>query len=122
MQRETATLSSDGVTTHVHVWTPDAETPVRGWVQVLHGLAEHAGRYEGLAAGLCAAGFAVVGHDHRGHGRSAASAEELGLLAEHDGWRAALSDVARVRRLRQATFAVARKSCTKPRDIVPAAG
>lgn len=97
MQRETTSLPGDGVTTHVHVWTPDAGQPVRGLVQVLHGLAEHAGRYEGLAAGLCDAGFAVVAHDHRGHGRSAGGAEELGFFGDSDGWRAVLADSARVR-------------------------
>jgi len=64
---------------------------------VLHGLAEHSGRYEGLAAALCAEGLAVVAHDHRGHGRSAANAEELGFFGEQDGWRAVVGDAARVR-------------------------
>ncbi|MDC0668518.1 alpha/beta fold hydrolase [Nannocystis radixulma] len=97
MKHETLSLPGDGVTTHVHVWTPDDGQPVRGLVQVLHGLAEHAGRYEGLASGLCDAGFAVVAHDHRGHGRSAAGPDDLGYFGERDGWRAVLLDAARVR-------------------------
>jgi alpha-beta hydrolase superfamily lysophospholipase len=97
VQSETLTLPGDGVNTHVYVWSPDAGTPVRGLVQVFHGLAEHAGRYVGLARGLTDAGFAVVSHDHRGHGRTAASSEDLGLFAEQDGWRLVLADACRVR-------------------------
>lgn len=97
MQRETTTLAAaDGASTLVYLWTPDAGRPVRGLVQVLHGLAEHAARYEGLAQGLTDAGFAVVAHDHRGHG-TGCGADDLGFFAEHDGWRAVLTDVRRVR-------------------------
>lgn len=48
-------------------WLPDAP---RGLVLVAHGLAEHIGRYEYLAGKLVAAGFAVYGVDHVGHGQS----------------------------------------------------
>lgn len=46
---------------------PDAP---RGAVALLHGLAEHSGRYEHVAARLNAAGYSVVAADIRGHGRS----------------------------------------------------
>src|SRR3546814_6166198 len=36
----------------------------------LHGYAEHAGRYDPVAARLTAAGYAVYAVDHWGHGRS----------------------------------------------------
>ena len=39
-------------------------------VLIVHGIAEHSGRYEALAADLVRAGFAVGALDHRGHGRS----------------------------------------------------
>ncbi len=42
----------------------------RGVVLLAHGLFEHAGRYAHVAARLNAAGLAVVGLDHWGHGRS----------------------------------------------------
>lgn len=103
MKRETTTLSDGGTATHVHVWTPDSGQP-RGLVQVLHGLAEHSARYEGLAAALCAVGFAVVAHDHRGHGETCTRADDLGFFAEHDGWRAVTADSARVRAWARARF------------------
>jgi len=42
----------------------------RGVVVLVHGLGEHAGRYEHVARHLNACGLDVVGYDHRGHGRS----------------------------------------------------
>ena len=42
----------------------------RGHVLLVHGLGEHAGRYDTLAHDLNAAGFAVTSYDQRGHGRS----------------------------------------------------
>lgn len=50
-------------------WWP-TEGPVRALVLIVHGIAEHSGRYEALAADLVRAGFAVGALDHRGHGRS----------------------------------------------------
>jgi len=56
-----------GVRIHVLVW--DAPEP-RGVVHLLHGLGEHAARYEHVAAALVASGFAVWADDHRGHGQT----------------------------------------------------
>jgi alpha-beta hydrolase superfamily lysophospholipase len=42
----------------------------RAWVVLVHGLGEHSGRYGHVASALVARGFAVVGWDLRGHGRS----------------------------------------------------
>jgi len=61
-------VTPDGVTLHLRHW-PTAR-PARGTVQLVHGLGEHIGRYEHVAATLVGAGWHVVGHDHRGHGRS----------------------------------------------------
>lgn len=48
-------------------WIP--ATP-RAIVVIAHGHAEHLGRYSMLVNGFVAAGYAVYGQDHRGHGRS----------------------------------------------------
>jgi len=45
-------------------------TRPRATVVLAHGVNEHLGRYGGVVAALTDAGFSVVGHDHRGHGRS----------------------------------------------------
>lgn len=49
-------------------WLPDG--PVRAIVVLVHGVAEHSGRYDRVAKQLAAGGFAVYGFDHLGHGRS----------------------------------------------------
>ncbi|MEY3509805.1 MAG: hypothetical protein RJA56_33 [Pseudomonadota bacterium] len=69
----TATLSDftaeDGTRLTTYRWAAPHQG-ARGRVHVIHGLGEHAGRYEGLAQRLRAQGFEVWAHDHRGHGRS----------------------------------------------------
>lgn len=75
--------------------------PVRRWgagdspravIQVLHGLGEHAGRYERFARACNAAGISVVAHDHRGHGIRKDDPAH-GLFADRNGWNRVLSDV-----------------------------
>ncbi len=44
--------------------------PPRGVVLIVHGLGEHAGRYEQVAQQLLEWGFTVRAYDQRGHGRS----------------------------------------------------
>jgi alpha-beta hydrolase superfamily lysophospholipase len=72
--------------------------PPRAVVQIAHGMAEHAGRYDGLAQALNAAGYAVYAQDHRGHGRTAPSKGDLGFLAAKQGWRGCLDDIQALRR------------------------
>ncbi|MCU0294816.1 MAG: alpha/beta hydrolase [Candidatus Nanopelagicales bacterium] len=61
--------ASDSTPIVTYAW-PDADEPVVGVVQIAHGLAEHAARYDRLAHALNAAGFIVYATDHRGHGRT----------------------------------------------------
>ncbi len=49
-------------------WEPVVEA--RATVLLIHGLGEHSGRYQRVAAALIARGFAVVAPDHLGHGES----------------------------------------------------
>jgi alpha-beta hydrolase superfamily lysophospholipase len=50
-------------------WRPDSVSPT-ALVVLVHGVAEHSGRYEHVAERLVGAGCAVHALDHRGHGRS----------------------------------------------------
>ena len=104
MQSSSFTLdTADGVPVHVYRWLPDEGAEVRGAVQIAHGLAEHAARYEHVAQALTGAGYAVYANDHRGHGRTAASEEDLGFFAEDRGWARVLDDMYRLnRRVREA--------------------
>ncbi|MBR2053376.1 MAG: lysophospholipase [Clostridia bacterium] len=69
------------------IWT--CEGKPKAVVQILHGMAEHIGRYERMAKALNEKGFVVVGRDHRGHGKDAV---RLGYFAEKDGWQRILQD------------------------------
>lgn len=64
-----------------------------GTVLVLHGLAEHAGRYAGFAAWLAERGFNVYAHDHRGHGSTSARDAPFRRFARKGGAEAVLRDV-----------------------------
>jgi len=67
---ETSTLRTrDGATLPLYVWRANA-TPPRAAIALLHGLAEHAGRYAAFAADVNAAGIDVYAIDLRGHGRA----------------------------------------------------
>ena len=93
MQESTFTLDRGSAQVFVYRWLPDAAVATRGVVQISHGMAEHAARYRGFAEALTAAGFAVYGHDHRGHGRTAGDPSRRGHFADRDGWRAVLDDL-----------------------------
>ncbi len=56
----------------------DARGPVRGVVQIAHGMGEHIGRYAGLIEVLVESGLIVYGNDHRGHGRTAPYPQTFG--------------------------------------------
>ncbi|MFT3663635.1 lysophospholipase [Piscinibacter sp.] len=60
--------TADGLALARRDWP--AAGAARGTVLLVHGLGEHAGRYEHLAARLAAQGWRVVGYDQRGHGAS----------------------------------------------------
>lgn len=84
--------SSDGVhTVHAVEWTPAG--PPRAVVQLVHGISEHMGRYDHFARYLTGHGFAVCGHDHLGHGHTAAGPEEYGFLGKENGWDHLARDV-----------------------------
>lgn len=97
MTYTTATLTSpaDGLTLTTYAWEEVAEP--RGVVQISHGLAEHAGRYDRLATALNRAGYLVYAHDHRGHGATGAAADSLGSFGDA-GWDGLVADVAAVGR------------------------
>lgn len=68
----------DGETLAMYEWPLDhwhsemgqAALPPRGVVLIVHGLGEHAARYEHVAHQLLEWGFAVRAYDQRGHGES----------------------------------------------------
>jgi alpha-beta hydrolase superfamily lysophospholipase len=71
---EDSTLStftaSDGANLAVQDWPLAEGLRLRGMVLLVHGLGEHAGRYDHVARRLNQWGFAVRGYDQYGHGES----------------------------------------------------
>lgn len=71
---DTSTLStfvaSDGDNLAIQDWPLPAGRALRGVVLIVHGLGEHAGRYDALAEQLNDWGFVVRGFDQYGHGES----------------------------------------------------
>ena len=64
--------------TLLHTYTWDGCSSPKGVVQLIHGMKEHAGRYDALAKFLNTSGFIVFADDHRAHGKTAKSPENLG--------------------------------------------
>jgi acylglycerol lipase len=58
----------DGLSLYFQGWEP--ESGPAAVVCLVHGLGEHSGRYEHVASTLNVAGYALLGLDLRGHGRS----------------------------------------------------
>lgn len=77
----------------VYKWEPDNKQDIKAVIQISHGMAETANRYEGLASYLNEAGYIVYANDHRGHGKSALSLDKLGYLGEEDGFMSMVEDV-----------------------------
>lgn len=84
--------ADDGHQIEVLIW-PNPQA--KAWVHILHGMAEHVSRYDEFAQHLVKAGFAVIAHNHRGHGNSPSTT--LGIYADTDGWQKLLSDIDCVR-------------------------
>jgi alpha-beta hydrolase superfamily lysophospholipase len=63
-------VASDGDNVAVQDWPLDEGQALRGVVLLVHGLGEHAGRYDPVARRLNEWGFAVRGYDQYGHGES----------------------------------------------------
>jgi alpha-beta hydrolase superfamily lysophospholipase len=82
----------DGGHIFVYRWLPAG--PPKATILIVHGLAEHAGRYARFATALNAAGYAVYAPDDRGHGHSVAP----GMLGDggHDPWNGTERDLAQL--------------------------
>ena len=67
--------------------------PLKGIVQIAHGVGEHAGRYKSIAKALQKKGFTVYANDHRVHGKSVKNKADLGFYDGVNYFKDALNDM-----------------------------
>ena len=91
--------SSDGRTQiHAVEWYPADVEPI-GILQIAHGVAEYALRYDPFAQFLNTKGFIVVANDHIGHGLSVAEGAAPLYFGKQDGWKHVVDDMYTLRDL-----------------------
>ena len=89
-ERELTLVSDyDGLTLHGTMVSPSSPTTV---ALIVHGMVEHRGRYQALMRFLSDHDIASVIFDHRGHGESVASLNDLGYFNDQTG-TAIISDL-----------------------------
>ncbi len=81
----------DGTELATYTWAPEGEPTAL--LQIVHGMAEHAARYDHVARAFTAEGFLVSAHDHRGHGLSVPTGEAPGHIGDEDGWQKLVGDL-----------------------------
>ncbi len=82
--------STGGVTLYAEVFLP--RKPANAVAVMVHGYAEHCGRYREVANVLVGAGVATLGYDYRGHGRASGRRGHIDAWSDyHDDLDAAIS-------------------------------
>ncbi|WP_410875368.1 alpha/beta hydrolase [Nocardia sp. A7] len=92
MTTDTGEFAGHGGKIAWRAWQP--ESAPRAVVALVHGVAEHSGRYEHVGAALVDAGFAVYALDHIGHGLSEGAAANIDSMQGAADNVATLLDVA----------------------------
>ncbi len=75
--------SFDGTVLQCYLWN-DVKNP-KGVVQISHGMAEHARRYDNFATFLNRNGYIVYADDHRAHGLTSTKQSTKGVKGYHKG-------------------------------------
>lgn len=92
MRKETLTYPSaiQDKTIHAVVYIPEGEP--QGMIQIIHGYAEHIGRYDAFMRDLAEAGYIAFGNDHAGHGLTAESEDDLTNIGAYNALYSVLED------------------------------
>jgi alpha-beta hydrolase superfamily lysophospholipase len=82
MDEKTGTLKAkDDLELFTRTWTPEGD-PTRGML-IVHGLAEHSGRWGHVARFFVDQGYAVTAFDLRGHGQSGGTRGYVGSFSDY---------------------------------------
>lgn len=82
--------ATGGKELHAKKWVPANGNP-KAAVLIIHGIAEHSGRYGQFAEFLAGHQFAAIAFDHRGHGKT--DPDRLGLVDSSDQFITMVSDI-----------------------------
>ncbi|HCQ5597789.1 alpha/beta hydrolase [Clostridioides difficile] len=83
----------EGLDIYTYKWEDENMKKPKAVIQIAHGMAETAQRYETFAKVLTKNGYIVYINDHRGHGKTAKIIENVGHLAEKEGFRCLVEDM-----------------------------
>lgn len=79
----TFTSTTGDLDVHAISWKPE-DGKIKCVLQLVHGMAEHMGRYDEMARYFAERGFAVYGSDHIGHGESVNKHYPLGYFGKEN--------------------------------------
>lgn len=96
------TIDSRDMKTKLACYEWDPKSDPRAILIMAHGMQEYLLRYTDMAEYMAAQGIIFAGCDHLGHGKSAASREDLGYFCEQDPATVLVRDVHRVKKTVQA--------------------
>lgn len=104
MLREEFTFDSrDGKTKlYAYRYIPDGK--IKCILQIVHGMAEHIGRYEEVAKWFAEKGILVTAEDHLGHGKSVPEGGTYGYFCPQDPATVVVRDVHRLKKLTQEAY------------------
>lgn len=92
MERFSYRSSNNLCSIAAYKWLPEGEP--KAVIQIVHGMAEHAVRYDDIARFFTKNGFAVYAEDHVGHGASINDGALVkGYFNDKDGWTVLVQDV-----------------------------
>lgn len=88
-------LSSDNIHyLHHRFFEPsNGDTTIQATLLIVHGMAEHGGRYADFAQFLADNGVAVATYDHLGHGKTVKTEADFGFFADEHPVQSLLKDV-----------------------------
>ncbi|MGC8764495.1 MAG: alpha/beta fold hydrolase [Brevinematia bacterium] len=91
MREEFYFSASDGKKLHCVKWVGSFNP--KAVVQISHGMMEYIERYDEVASFLLENGYFVVGHSHRGHGKTSESVEMVGITEKTDTFNRMVLDL-----------------------------
>jgi len=91
MRNFTLTSPVDSLKLSCLLAEPESPTRPKAVLQLVHGMCEHKERFVPFMEFMASKGYVCVIHDHRGHGASVRTPDDLGFLGKN-GWDALIED------------------------------